>query len=120
VIKGPGVKEETKNVVEWTFSEKYLPLFKWNNFLVDESKISIIVKTAVPMKCRNCLFKGQYPCTHKVVLCKIYLEHGDVCAICLESLCDRKLEKLHCGHVFHSECIKVQIEYSGKCALCRK
>jgi len=59
----------------------------------------------------TCEYKNQH---------NIYLEPGDNCAICLESLCDCKLKTLKCGHVFHFECVeKCQIT-SMKCALCRK
>lgn len=51
---------------------------------------------------------------------KIYLRFGDDCAICLESLCDRKFVILECGHVFHDKCSEEYKKISDKCAFCRK
>ena len=41
------------------------------------------------------------------------------CAICLKDL-DGSLAALHCGHVFHVNCIQVSMQYKGVCPLCKE
>lgn len=50
---------------------------------------------------------------------------GDVCCICLGSMSiGGKVKKLHCGHIFHTHCLREVIKraqnlQSAKCPLCR-
>jgi len=45
---------------------------------------------------------------------------GDDCAICLDTMYQKKCEYLPCKHVFHYECLKTLIEkQTYTCPLCR-
>jgi hypothetical protein len=46
---------------------------------------------------------------------------NDVCAICLESDSESKLNfTLPCNHSFHLNCIKQWLDHKGNCPLCRE
>jgi hypothetical protein len=54
-----------------------------------------------------------------------YLQNGDelieTCSICLDDVTDvETTSKLSCGHHFHTNCIKLCLERSRKCPLCRR
>ena len=54
-----------------------------------------------------------------------YLQNGEelieTCSICLDDVVDiESISKLSCGHHFHTNCIKLCLERSRKCPLCRK
>ena len=42
-----------------------------------------------------------------------------VCSICLCDL-NEELVNLQCGHCYHDQCIRQQLEYAGECPLCRE
>jgi hypothetical protein len=44
----------------------------------------------------------------------------DECPICLEELKTKKSVKTSCNHAYHEECMKVSLESSLKCPMCRK
>lgn len=46
-------------------------------------------------------------------------ESDDTCAVCLDSFEEKKVIKLRCNHLFHSECISNWIEYQTTCPICR-
>ena len=55
----------------------------------------------------------------------IDLRNDDVCSICLIDLRVGATKKLHCGHMFHTHCIRAQMHHliehnkQVKCPLCR-
>ena len=44
---------------------------------------------------------------------------GESCSICLEIAGERKVNRLICGHIFHSECVIDWMERKGNCPVCR-
>lgn len=106
-----------------------LQYFNWSDFATlgadFTTPTSLIIKTMVRReKCYECLQDASRVlcnfCNPVKSVTAIYLEHGDTCAICLESLCDCELETLKCGHVFHYKCAEDYKKISNKCAFCRK
>ena len=45
--------------------------------------------------------------------------HSPDCSICCENLISGHTQELHCGHLFHHECIERWIEESHTCPICR-
>lgn len=59
--------------------------------------------------------------------CAMAAKHGrvasgfgtDECGICCEPWGKKMAETLHCGHVFHRDCIRAYQKVSGRCPVCR-
>ena len=50
----------------------------------------------------------------------IIFHKDEECSICLEEFTtDKKIIKLNCNHIFHTDCIKLWIENNNTCPLCR-
>lgn len=50
----------------------------------------------------------------------INIHNNEECSICLDYFNnDKKIIKLNCDHIFHTECIKLWIENNNTCPLCR-
>jgi hypothetical protein len=43
----------------------------------------------------------------------------DTCSICIDDLKTKKCVKTSCNHIYHEDCIKVSLEASLKCPMCR-
>jgi hypothetical protein len=59
--------------------------------------------------------------SHFILLSMVVIENiSDECPICLEELKAKKCVKTSCHHAYHEECMKVSLESSLKCPMCRK
>ena len=45
--------------------------------------------------------------------------HSPDCSICYDKLVSKQVQELHCGHLFHHECVERWIEESHTCPICR-
>ncbi len=56
----------------------------------------------------------------------MYYNENDMCAICMEALKERVVNKLGCGHLFHNKCYSCLVfnslakKIKVKCPLCRE
>lgn len=67
-------------------------------------------RTKLGKRCRN-------KCANSLDTCYI---HSDDCCVCLDRLgTGTVLGKLHCGHVFHAQCIQHWIDIDRRCPICR-
>lgn len=67
-------------------------------------------RTKLGKRCRN-------RCTKGLATCYI---HSDECCVCLDRLGSGSVIcKLHCGHIFHENCVKQWINSDGRCPICR-
>jgi len=59
----------------------------------------------------------------KRIICKTNSKNEDNCSICLDTLKNRTVNYLPCGHVFHSKCLESQFKTlhlsSLNCCMCR-
>ena len=59
--------------------------------------------------------------SHFILLSMVVVDNmTDECPICLEELKTKKSVKTSCNHAYHEECMKVSLESSLKCPMCRK
>jgi hypothetical protein len=59
--------------------------------------------------------------SHFILLSMVVVDNmTDECPICLEELKTKKSVKTSCNHAYHEECMKVSLETSLKCPMCRK
>jgi hypothetical protein len=49
----------------------------------------------------------------------VVVQDSSLCSICLESYADSKAIELDCGHLYHSECIRIWVRKHTTCPLCR-
>jgi len=129
-------KDASSEVWDYTAAIENYDFLKWFDLFGDEHKgeNAAIINTKMRDNYHKCDKCGNYSntCLNPYTFClfceknykknnqNIYLEHGDSCAICLESLCDCELETLKCGHIFHYKCAEDYKKISNKCAFCRK
>ena len=45
--------------------------------------------------------------------------HSPDCSICCEKLYYKQVQELHCGHLFHNECVERWLEENNTCPMCR-
>ena len=55
--------------------------------------------------------------TQSLAICR---QLNDVCPICLDEFQEKKMIKINCGHLFHSQCIEQWITVNARCPVCRK
>lgn len=59
--------------------------------------------------------------SHFILLSMVIVDNmSDECPICLEELKTKKCVQTKCNHIYHEECMKVSLESSLKCPMCRK
>jgi hypothetical protein len=46
--------------------------------------------------------------------------HSPDCVICQEKLVSEQIQELHCGHMFHNDCIEKWTDNNSTCPICRK
>lgn len=48
------------------------------------------------------------------------VQHSPECVICIDKLAKKNVQELHCGHMFHHDCIEKWLETSSTCPCCRQ
>lgn len=85
--------------------------------------VGIFICTANILKKKYTKYRNR----KKAIIVKDYLTFVDTkniddnCVICLESLKNKKISKMRCGHIFHDTCIKEWLDSSSyqNCPICR-
>ena len=108
--------------------ETYFPKIVNNNICLSNSKFQKIFlnKKHVRSLERNKAIKSKYTDLKKTSPISLTIKNKNStlnsCIICFETITNERKHYLHCGHVFHCECINkwFQIKNDGKCPICKE